>query len=149
MVLVTIGFWVLASIALLIYTAGARLPTVHELVVAPGTSTGVAAGDNPLELPSTWSYYAGDRLIIHNQDDVEHWVGPWLLPPNSTFEVELHPVLAGSFVCSLHPSGTITLDVQPRGFAWQQTLFPGLVLGPILGLIVVGTRRVIEALEDE
>jgi hypothetical protein len=147
--LTTLVFWGIAAVALLMYTAGSREPTVHTLVIPVGTEAAIAAGENPLELPSTWSYYAEDRLVIHNEDGVTHWVGPWLVPANSSYEIEFHPVMAGAFVCSLHPAGEVAIDVQLRGFDFRQTLFPGLVFGPLLGLILVGTRKVIRLVDDD
>ena len=48
-----------------------------------------------------------------------------------------------------HPTGEISLDVQPRAYDLRQTLFPTtLLLGPALGLIMVGIRRVMRAVDD-
>lgn len=145
----TLGFWIITAVALLIYTADAREPTVREWVIPDGAFGAIAAGDNPLALPAAWDYFDGDVLVVRNQDSVVHTVGRWSIAPDSVFEIELRPVAAGTLVCSLHPSGTIRLDVQPRGFDVGQTMFPALAFGPVLGLIVVGARRLMTALGDE
>jgi hypothetical protein len=144
----TLFFWVLSSIGLLIYTADTRGTTTHELVIPTGTGTAISGGDNPLELPSTWSYYAGDLLVLDNRDTVLHQIGPWLVAPGSVLAVELQLDLAGSFACSLHPAGEISFDVQPRAYDLGQTLVATLLLGPALGLIIVGVRRVTRAIDD-
>lgn len=133
---------------MVIYTAGAREATTHELVIPAGTGDEIARGGNPLELHSTWSYYTGDVLMIDNQDTVSHQIGPWSIAPGSVFAVELQPEVGGSFACSLLPAGQISLDVQPRGYDWRLTMFPTLLLGPALGLVVVGVRRVMKAADD-
>jgi len=48
----------------------------------------------------------------------------------------------------LLPAGEISIDVQPRGYDWRLTMFPTLLLGPALGLIIVGIRRVMRAIDD-
>jgi hypothetical protein len=138
----------LSSIGLLIYTADARGTTTHELVIPSGTGDQIVSGGNPLELPAQWSYYAGDQLVVDNRDTVSHQIGRWFVPSGAVIAIVLQPDYGGSLNCSLHPTGEISLDVQPRGFDLQMTLFPTLLLGPALGLIILGTRRVMRALDD-
>ena len=140
--------WAVSTTALLIYTRGTRAETTHELVIPAGTQERIAAGENALELPPTWSYYADDELILVNQDLVPHRIGPWVVGPNSTFSIILQPPLGGLFLCSLHPSGEISLDVEPRTFDWRLTVAPTLLLGLPLGLLALAGQRAMRLLDD-
>lgn len=144
----TLAFWLVSSIGMFIYTADVRAPTTYELVVPFGTGAETADGGNPLKLPSTWSFYAGDLLTVDNRDTELHQVGPWNFPPGTVYTIELQPNLGGVFNCSFHPAGQIVLDVQPRGYNLGLTLIPTLMAGPILGLIVVGIRKLMRALDE-
>ncbi|MFQ5967693.1 MAG: hypothetical protein ACE5MI_08790 [Acidimicrobiia bacterium] len=140
--------WAVSAAALLIYTRGTRDATTHELVIPPGTQERIAAGENALALPPTWSFYADDELVLLNQDLVPHRIGPWVVGPNSTLSIILQPRLGGPFLCSLHPAGEIALDIQPRTFNWRLTAAPTLLLGLPLGLLAVAGRRAMRLLDD-
>lgn len=143
-----VGLFALLSVALLIYTAGSRSATTRHLEIAPGTATAIAAGENPLRIPSEWDFVAGDRLVLVNRDDADHWIGQWHVPAGAETTVELQPVYAGVLVCSVHPDGSIAITVEPAGFDWRLPLVPSLLLGIPLGLVLIGTRRVVRAVAE-
>lgn len=140
--------WAISAVALLIYTSGAREPELRTLVIPEGTSEAIAAGDNPLEIPSTWSFLADDTLRLVNDDSVDHWLGRFFVPAATTREYTLQPTIGGSLVCSLHPAGAITIDVDVRDFDWKATLLPTLVLGPAVGLVVLGVSSTVRLLDE-
>jgi hypothetical protein len=141
--------FVLSSIALLIYTNGSREPTVHVLDIPPGSWDLIEQGENPLKIPPTWSFYADDTLVLDNRDDVAHTLGSWYVPPNTVRRFNLQPAYGGFFACSLHPSGGITLDIQPRDFDFAIIAFPVVGFGFSLGVILWIGLNVVRSLDNE
>ncbi len=142
----------LSSIALLIYTEGSREPTSHTVDIPPGSFELIAQGENPLDIPPSWTFYADDTLILDNRDDVPHTLGNWVVPPNTIQAFELQPAYGGFFTCSLHPSGAITLNIQPRDYDFSIIALPTFGFGIALGLVIVIGLNVMRALdhnEDE
>jgi len=149
MVLITtFALWLLLAVALWIYTADSRNPTTHTLDIPDGTIELIASGENPLEIPSTWAFLADDTLVLENHDRVDHWLGNFWVPAHETREYNLQPDYGGSVLCSLHPTGAINIDVGLRDFDWKATVVPTLALGPFVGFILAGTRRVMNALDE-
>lgn len=138
--------FILSTIALLIYTAGSPDPTVHVLDIPPGSSEAIGRGENPLEIPSTWGFYADDTLVLDNRDSVGHTLGNWYVPPNTVRQFELQPVYGGFFACSLHPSGGVTLEIKPRDFDFSLMAAPVLGFGFTAGIILWIVRNVVRAL---
>ena len=145
----TFVVFVLSTIALLIYTDGAREPTVRVLDIPPGSWDLIEQGENPLEIPPTWTFYADDTLVLDNRDDVPHTLGNWYVPPNTIRRFELQPAYGGFFTCSLHPSGGITLDIQPRDFDFAIIAFPVFGFGIAVGIILWIGLNVMRSLDHE
>lgn len=142
----TFAAWVLVSVALLIYTRDTRDPVVRVIEIPQGTNELIAAGENPLSIPSEWDMYADDTLVLRNHDDVDHRFGAWVVTAGTTREIVLQPILAGAFTCTLHPSGQVALNVEPRDYDWRQTAIPAALIGPTVGLIIIGSRRLLRLL---
>jgi hypothetical protein len=145
----TTVMFVLSTIALLIYTNGTREPIVHVLDIPPGSWELIEQGANPLKVPSTWSFYADDTLVLDNRDDVAHTLGSWYVPPNTVRRFDLQPAYGGFFACSLHPSGGITLDIQPRNFNFAIIAYPVLGFGFSVGFILWIGLNVMRSLDKE
>lgn len=145
----TFVVFALTSIALLIYTDGTREPTVHVLDIPPGSWDLIEQGENPLEIPPKWSFYADDTLVLDNRDDVAHTLGNWYVPPNTVRSFELQPAYGGFAACSLHPSGGITLDIQPRAYDFSIIAFTVLAFGFSVGLILWIGLNVMRSLDHE
>jgi hypothetical protein len=84
-------------------------PQVIEVVVPAGTGL-LDAADEPL-LPSRLEVRVGDTLVIDNQDDRTHEVGPYVVAAGQRLEHRFTE--PGEFVgeCSIHPSGQVTIVV--------------------------------------
>ncbi|MCB1246896.1 MAG: hypothetical protein KDB69_06510 [Acidimicrobiia bacterium] len=126
----------LSSIALLLYTKDSREPTVRTIVIPEGSYALIEQGENPLEIPPSWSFLADDTLVLDNRDDVTHVLGTWSVPPNTIRAFELQPAYGGFFVCSLHPSGAITLDIQPRDYDFRLIALPTFGFGLSVGIVL-------------
>lgn len=145
----TFVVFILASIALLIYTSGSRAATVHVLDIPPGSWDLIEQGENPLEIPPTWVFYADDTLVLDNRDDVAHTLGSWYVPPNTVRRFELQPAYGGFFACSLHPSGGVTLDIQLRDYDFGVIAFPVFGFGFAVGLTLWIGFNVTRNFDDE
>jgi hypothetical protein len=145
----TLVVFILSSIALLIYTDGSREPTAHTIEIPPGSWQLIEQGENPLEIPPTWTFYADDTLVLDNRDSVPHTLGNWVVPPNTIQAFELQPAYGGIFACSLHPSGAITLNIQPRDYDFGLIAFPTFGFGIAVGLVIVIGLNVTRALKDQ
>jgi len=145
----TLVVFLLSSVALLIYTDGSREPTVHVLDIPPGSWDLIEQGENPLEIPPTWSFYADDTLVLDNRDDVAHTLGNWYVPPHTVRSFELQPAFGGFFACSLHPSGGITLDIQPRVYDFSIIMTTVLGFGIAVGVILWIGLNVMRSLDHE
>ncbi|MFN0093259.1 MAG: hypothetical protein ACKVVT_00565 [Dehalococcoidia bacterium] len=130
----TIGWWAILEPAV------ANKET--EIVVPAGTAARIAAGE-PVFLPSVYSIRSGGVLVVVNRDVVEHVVGPATIPPGATARIE-NQAGADALTCTIHPSGSIDLALQPRPAFWR-TLLPAVAAGLPLGLLAAGvselTRR--------
>lgn len=133
----TLVIGTLSSIALLIYTKDANEPTVHVLDIPLGSYDRILEGENVLDIPSTWAFYAGDAIVLDNKDDVTHTIGTWSVPPNTTRRFGLQPAFGGNFTCSLLPSGTVTLDIQPRGYDFSIIALTTFGFGMSVGVILI------------
>lgn len=127
--------WVLSAAGVWVLTGGARAPATRTIEIPDGTYLAVARGENPLDLPPSWDFVAGDTLLLVNHDRVSHQVGPWFAPAGATVEVRLSEARSASVFCTVHPASEISLEVRPSGFDWRLTLLPVAVLGPALGLL--------------
>ena len=127
----------LSSVALLIYTNDANEPTVHVLDIPLGSYDRILEGENVLDIPSTWAFYAGDSIVLDNKDDVTHTIGTWSVPPNTTRRFGLQPAFGGNFTCSLLPSGTVTLEIQPRGYDFSIIALTTFGFGMSVGVILI------------
>lgn len=132
------AIWGLTAASLVILGGAVREPEVVEIVIPPGATSGIEAGVNVLQIPRSLSLVAGDELVVRNEDRVTHVVGPLAVAPGATARTVVRTPLAGSFLCTVHPSGRIAFEVQPRGFELRLTVLPTLLIGLPLGLGLLG-----------
>ncbi len=137
----------LASLALVLYTQGSRQPVTRTIVIPEGSHVLIEQGENPLDIPPTWSFLADDTLVLDNLDSVPHTLGNWQVPPHTVRRFELQPAYGGFFVCSLHPSGAITLDIQPRDYDFRLVAFPTFGFGLSVGIILFVGLNVSRAMD--
>jgi len=144
---VTTVVFAISALAMLFYTAGARGAKEFTLDIPQGTATAIAAGENPLAIPSTWRFQSGDVLTLVNEDVADHWLGGFWVLAGETASYTLRTSIGGIFSCSLHPAGEIVIDVEVTGFDWRLVMIPTLAIGPLLGLVAVAIRRVLRLID--
>lgn len=84
-------------------------PQVIEVVVPLGTGA-LDQAEEPL-LPRRLEVHVGDTLVIDNQDDRTHEVGPYLVAAGQRLEHRFTEVGELEGECTIHPSGQVTIVV--------------------------------------
>jgi plastocyanin len=107
------GSAAVAAIVLLVIAVTATLGSEEILVEVPaGTAERMAAGEEIELLPRTLRVSVGDRLRIVNHDDQAHEVGPYAVAAGQTLEQTFTSPGTLEGLCTLHPSGAITIEVR-------------------------------------
>ena len=111
-----------AALALALATIGwaafAPLPAgSHALtfVIPPGTAARLKAGEAWSVLPSPIHLTVGvrDVLVLTNDDDVIHQIGPIILGSRQTYRIPFRKPGRFQYACSLHAGGTLALVIDP------------------------------------
>jgi len=114
-----------------------RAPTEVSLVIPSGTSALVAKGESPPSIPEGMKFVVGDTLAVHNNDEVDHQLGPLWIPAGTTASMNLDRNQNFIFACTFQPSSYFGLDVREPVTIWTRlggVAFSGIPLGAILAL---------------
>jgi hypothetical protein len=90
----------------------ARMPREIVLTIPAGTADQVARGEQPPSIPQNMMFVVGDRLVVKNDDSVDHKLGPLWIPPNSSSELSLDQEENLAYECSFQPGNYFGLDVR-------------------------------------
>ena len=122
----------LAAVAVVIaagvlWAALAPLPAgAHALtfVIPPGTAARLRAGEPVAVLPSPIHLIVGvrDVLVLTNDDDAVHQVGPIVLGSRQTYRIPFRRAGRFQYACSLHAAGTLSLVIDPPPAAGLERL---------------------------
>jgi hypothetical protein len=118
-------------------TEEARGPQVIELVIPPGTAELVARGEDSPSIPADMLFVVGDTLVVRNNDDINHQLGPLFIPAGSSASLTFDTVQDYAYACSFQTGRYLGLDVrEPLTIETRilGTLFAGLPLGALLAL---------------
>ena len=91
-----------------------RDPKTVELVIPAGTSDRVASGEAVPEIPKNLIFMIGDTLLVHNEDNVNHQLGPIWVPAGSSASLVLDTAENYTYSCSFTPEQYLGLDVRQR-----------------------------------
>jgi hypothetical protein len=110
LVLVAIAVATTAWAAFAPLSEGSRALT---FVIPPGTAARAKAGEPFTVLPSPIHLTIGvrDILVLTNDDEAIHQVGPIILGPRQTYRIPFRRPGRFQYACSLHAAGTLTLDI--------------------------------------
>jgi hypothetical protein len=92
---------------------GDRAPKVVQLVIPPGTAEKVAVGEPVPSIPEEMSFVVGDVLVVKNEDETEHQLGPLWVPANSSASLALDEVNNFAYQCSFQTTRYLGLNVRP------------------------------------
>ena len=90
----------------------ARAPREIVLTIPVGTADQVARGEQPPSLPENMTFVVGDRLVVTNEDSVDHKLGPLWIPANSSAQLALDQEENLAYECSFQPGKYFGLDVR-------------------------------------
>jgi len=137
----------ISLLAWFILTGGiTRGPARIEYIIPAGTAERVAAGEAVPSIPARAVFVVGDVLVFRNQDRVNHQLGPFWIPAGTTLTIPLERPSTLNYLCTIHPSGSIDLEVRPQN-SLLLTLVPTLLLGGPLGAVLALVIRVVSRLE--
>lgn len=108
----------LLGLAGLAWAAFAPMPergAALTFVVPPGTAARLKAGEALNVLPSPIHLTVGvrDVLVITNDDEAIHQVGPIVVGSRQTYRIPFRRPGTFKYDCSLHATGTLTLVIDP------------------------------------
>lgn len=110
--------------------ANDRPPQRIELVIPPGTARRVAVGEAVPSIPANFVFVVGDTLVIRNEDEVAHQIGPFWIPAGTSVSQLLGGATRLTYACTVRPEGFLGLEVWPRISLAQKMLL--VVLGGVL-----------------
>lgn len=114
-----------------------REPQQIELVIPAGTAQDVANGQTPPGIPEDMNFVVGDTLVVVNQDEVDHQLGPLWIPAGTSASLNLDTEENYIMECSFQPTKFLGIDVlQPVTFGTRLTgiLFAGFPLGALFAV---------------
>jgi hypothetical protein len=117
-----------------------REPQQIELVIPAGTAQDVANGQSPPSIPDDMTFVVGDTLVVVNQDEVDHQLGPLWIPAGTSASMSLDAEENYILDCSFQPGKVLGIDVlQPVTFGTRLTgiLFAGFPLGALFAVYSV------------
>lgn len=90
----------------------ARPPQEIVLTIPAGTADQIARGEQPPSMPENMLFVVGDRLVVRNEDVVDHKLGPLWIPANSSAQLSLDQEESLAYECSFQPTKYLGLDVR-------------------------------------
>jgi hypothetical protein len=137
---------VISEVTFIFLQETARPPQEIELLIPLGTAERVGRGEQPPSIPASMSFVVGDTLVVKNEDEVDHQLGPMWIPAGASARLQLSTVESYAFSCSFRPTKFMGLDVN-EPLTWNTRLggilFTGLPLGVLLALysVILSPKR--------
>lgn len=98
-----------------------RPPQEIDLTIPAGAAARVEQGQALEDIPRQMIFVVGDTLVVNNEDDVAHELGPLWIPPGHTASLNLELVSDFSYSCSFTPSKYLGLTVK-EATTWKTRL---------------------------
>ncbi len=90
----------------------ARMPREIVLTIPAGTADQVARGEQPPSIPQNMTFVVGDKLVVKNNDSVDHKLGPFWIPAYSSAQLSLDQEESLAYECTFQPGNYFGLDVR-------------------------------------
>jgi len=123
-----------------------RPPQRVELIIPAGTAERIQRGEPSPSLPQNMTFVLGDTLVVINQDNVAHQLGPLWVPAGTSASMPLENSENYIMECTFQPSRYLGLEVR-EPVTWRTRLsaifFGGVPLGALLAVysVVLATDR--------
>ena len=109
---VVVGLLLAVAALLAVAISGVLDAEEVRVEIPAGTAAELEAGTDLQLLPRRLEVEVGDQLVIVNHDDDAHEVGPYTVAPGQRLQQTFTSPGTIEGVCTLHPSGTITIEVR-------------------------------------
>ena len=125
----------------------ARPPRDVVLTIPAGTADQIGRGEHPPSIPENMTFVVGDRLVVNNEDAVDHKLGPLWIPASSSAQLSLDQEENLAFECSFQPGNYFGLDVrQPltprtRLFGIFYVALPMMILIALYSLVITPKNK--------
>jgi hypothetical protein len=125
----------------------ARAPREIVMTIPAGTSEQVARGEQPPTLPENMTFVVGDRLVVRNEDSVDHRLGPLWIPASSSAQLSLGQEENLAYECSFQPGKYFGLDVREpltprtRIFGIMFVALPMTILILLYSLVITPKKK--------
>ncbi|MEZ5144144.1 MAG: hypothetical protein R2726_16730 [Acidimicrobiales bacterium] len=108
--------WLVVAVLVVAVAVGgvwfASRPQEYRVDVPAGTGERIAAGEQVELIPRDLQLSVGDTMIIENQDQRNHTVGPFAVRAGETLRYTFSNPGIFKGACSIHPSGDVTITVS-------------------------------------
>jgi hypothetical protein len=134
-----LAVWIVSELGILIQADEntARPPQTIELVIPAGTSAAVTAGLAAPGIPEEMVFVLGDVLLVRNEDEISHTLGPLFIPAGSSARMPLNQVDHVAITCSFSPSRYMGLSIKPPTTFSTRLLGIAFAAPPTAALIFV------------
>jgi len=85
-----------------------------EILIPAGTAERVEAGEADPTIPAELTFVIGDTLMVTNEDNVPHELGPLWIPPDSSASLLMEDANKYTLGCTFQPSKYLNFDVRSR-----------------------------------
>jgi hypothetical protein len=89
-----------------------RMPKTIEINIPAGTAERIAAGEAVSSAPTEMKFVIGDKLVVVNEDTVDHQLGPLWIPAGRSASLNLDMAANLSYQCSFAEGNYLGLDVR-------------------------------------
>jgi len=130
---------VVTLLAWYLFGGTTRGPRRIEYVIPAGAAKRVAAGEALPGIPAKAVFVVGDVLVLRNEDEVNHQFRPFRIPAGTVLTFPLERPSTLNYLCTIHPSGTIGLEVQPASSLLRtlvRAMLMGVPVGAVLSLVI-------------
>ncbi|MCZ7535775.1 MAG: hypothetical protein M5T61_07490 [Acidimicrobiia bacterium] len=83
----------------------------HEYTIPDGTGERIDDGEDVDIVPSRILLHVGDRFVVHNEDDREHVVGPYVIGAGESLEQQYTTPGLLRGLCTVHQSRELEIIV--------------------------------------
>jgi len=115
-----------------------------RLVIPLGTADLIMAGGASPVIPGDMTFVVGDVLVVENQDNVDHQLGPLFIPKGANAKLVFTKSENLAYACTFTPEKYLGLEVKlPLTISTRITgiLSAGIPMGMLIALYVVFAIR--------
>ncbi len=151
---IALGFLIGVSVSelpFLFLRETARAPREIVLTIPSGTAEQIARGEQPPTIPENMTFVVGDRLVVRNEDAVDHKLGPLWIPANSSAQLALDQEESLAYECTFQPGNYFGLDVREpltprtRLFGIIYVALPMAILIALYSLVLTPKKKNVPA----